>query len=101
MHGGKYMALRQVGNISVYRDGNRDGVYDISGKIYTGDDFGINNHRAVENGRSIMVEKYSAGCQVFEDYYQFEIFMRLISEAEKNWTNVFTYTLLTEQQLVK
>jgi hypothetical protein len=88
----------QVGPITVYRDGNRDDKYDVSGKEYTGL-FGINNHRAVENGRSIMVEKWSAGCQVHEDYYNFEIFMRLITEAEKNWSNLFTYTLLTEQQL--
>lgn len=100
LHLGKYTALKQVGNISVYRDANRDGQYDISGKVYTGNDFGINNHRAVENGRSIMVDKWSAGCQVFEDYYQFEIFMRIVTEAEKNWTNSFTYTLITEQQLV-
>ena len=99
LHQGKYTALRQVGNISVYRDANRDGKYDISGKVYTGDNFGINNHRAVENGRSIMVEKWSAGCVVFEDYYHFEIFMRLISEAEKNWTNTFTFSLLTAQEI--
>lgn len=100
LHQGKYSALRQVGEIEVYRDANRDGIYDLTGKIYKGKDFGINNHRAVENGRSIMVDKWSAGCQVFEDYYQFEVFMRLIVEAEKNWTNLFTYTLLTEAQLV-
>src|SRR5690606_1117354 len=100
LHQGKYSALRQVGNISVYRDADRDGQYDISGKVYTGDNFGINNHRAVENGRSIMVDKWSAGCIVFEDYYQFEIFMRLIVEAEKNWTNTFTFTLLREQDLI-
>lgn len=99
LHQGKYPALRQVGAITVYRDGNRDSKYDLSGKTYTGTTFGINNHRAVENGRSIMVDKWSAGCQVFEDYYQFEIFMRLVSEAEKNWTNTFTYTLITEQEL--
>ena len=46
-----------------------------------------------------MVEKWSAGCQVFQDYHHFEIFMRLIAEAEKNWTNSFTYTLITEKDL--
>lgn len=99
LHQGKYPALTQVGPIEVYRDGNRDGKYDISGKTYIGSSFGINNHRAVENGRSIMVGKFSAGCIVFEDYYQFEIFMRLVSEAEKNWTSTFTFSLITEQQI--
>lgn len=99
MHQGKYQALTQVGPMTVYRDGNRDEKYDISGKEYTGL-YGINNHRAVENGRSIMNDKWSAGCQVFADYYDFEIFMRLIAEAEKNWTGLFSYSLITEQQLV-
>jgi hypothetical protein len=100
LHQGKYNALRQVGPCVVIRDFNRDNYLDFnSGKEEKGL-FGINNHRAVENGRSIMVDKWSAGCQVFEDYYEFEIFMRIVSEATKNWTPVFTYTLLTEAQLV-
>ena len=100
LHHDKYAALKQTGNVTVVRDFNRDAYLDYnSGKEETGL-FGINNHRAVENGRSVMVDKWSAGCQVFEDYYEFEIFMRLISEAQKSWTPTFTYTLLTEAQLV-
>lgn len=100
LHNGKYNALVQSGPCTVIRDFNRDNYLDYnSGREETGV-FGIDNHRAVENGRSIMVDKYSAGCQVFDDYYEFEIFMRLISEAQKNWTPSFTYTLITEAQLV-
>jgi hypothetical protein len=100
LHQGKYPALVQVGKVTVIRDANRDAVLDYnSAKQETGI-FGINNHRAVESGRSIMVDKWSAGCQVFQEYYEFEIFMRLISEAQKSWTPSFTYTLLTENQLV-
>lgn len=98
-HQGKYPALVQAGPVTVYRDANRDANYDFNGKEDSGV-FGINNHRATEKGRSIFVDKWSAGCQVFEDYFQFEIFMRLISEAEKNWSSTFTYTLLTEKELV-
>jgi hypothetical protein len=99
LHQGKYAALTQVKPVTVIRDFDRDNILDYtSGKEETGL-FGINNHRAIENGRSVMVEKWSAGCQVFADYYQFEIFMRLISEAVKNWTPSFTYTLLTENDL--
>lgn len=99
-HKNKYPALVQAAPCTVVRDFNRDEVYDYnSGREETGI-FGVNNHRAVENGRSLMVDKYSAGCQVFADFYQFEIFMRLISEAQKNWTPRFTYTLITEEQLV-
>lgn len=100
LHNGKYNALVQTGPCTVIRDFNRDNYLDYnSGREETGV-FGIDNHRAVENGRSIMVDKFSAGCMVFEDYYEFEIFMRLISEAQKNWTPSFTYSLITEAQLV-
>jgi hypothetical protein len=99
-HKGVYSALVQTSKCTVIRDFDRDNYLDYnSGREETGL-FGINNHRAIENGRSIMVEKWSAGCQVFEDYYQFEIYMRIITEASKNWTPVFTYTLITEAELV-
>ncbi len=99
LHQGKYPALVQVAPCTVIRDFNRDNYLDYnSGREETGK-FGINNHRSAEGGRSIMVEKWSAGCQVFADYYEFEIMMRLVSEAVKNWTPSFTYTLLTENQL--
>jgi hypothetical protein len=100
LHNGKYQALRQVSPCTVIRDFNRDNYLDYNSGREEKGLFGINNHRAVENGRSIMVDKWSAGCQVFEDYYQYEIFMRLVSEAVKNWTPAFTYTLITEAELV-
>lgn len=99
LHKGKYNALVQVGNLTVYRDADRDWQYDLTGKEQSGK-FGINNHRAVENGQSIMVDRWSAGCVVFADYYQFEIFMRLISEAEKLGNLLFTFTLITEQEII-
>jgi hypothetical protein len=98
-HKGLYPALVQKAPVTVIRDFNRDNYLDLSsGKEDTGV-FGINNHRAVENGRSIMVDKWSAGCQVFADFFAFEIFMRIVSEGAKNWTPLFTYTLLTESDL--
>lgn len=100
LHLGKYPALVQHGPVTVIRDFNRDAYLDYDSGVEESGVFGINNHRAVENGRSVMVDQWSAGCQVFQDYYEFEIFMRIISEAQKNWTPSFTYTLLTEKQLV-
>jgi hypothetical protein len=98
-HKGLYPALVQKAPVTVIRDFDRDNYLDLdSGREETGI-FGINNHRAIENGRSIMVEKWSAGCQVFADFFHYEIFMRIVSEAAKNWTPVFTYTLLTENDL--
>lgn len=98
-HKGAYPALVQAAPVTVIRDFNRNNYLDYTSGREDKGMFGINNHRAVENGRSIMVEKWSAGCQVFADYFQYEIFMRVVSEAVKNWTPSFTYTLLTEDQL--
>jgi hypothetical protein len=95
-HKGVYAALVQVGDCVVIRDFDRDHYLDYSSGREEKGIFQINCHRAIENGRSIMVEKWSAGCTVFADYYEFEIFMRLVSEGVKNWTPAFTYTLLTE-----
>lgn len=98
-HKGLYPALVQVAPCTVIRDFNRDDKLDYSSAKKETGLFGINNHRAVENGRSIMVDKWSAGCQVFADFFDFEIFMRIVSEAVKNWTSNFTYTLITESEL--
>lgn len=98
-HQKRYPALVQTGKTTVIRDFDRDNYLDYdSGKEETGF-FGINNHRAMEGGRSIMVDKWSAGCFVFADYYHFEIFMRIVSEAMKNWTSSLTLTLITENDL--
>jgi hypothetical protein len=45
LHQGKYRALRQVGNIKLYRDGNRDLVFDKD-TITECSNCGINIHKA-------------------------------------------------------
>jgi len=98
-HKGLYPALVQVSPVTVIRDFDRNNYLTLtSGREETGL-FGINNHRAVEGGKSIMVDKWSAGCQVIPDFFQYEILMRIINEAAKNWTPTFTYTLITENDL--
>jgi hypothetical protein len=62
-HKGVYPALVQKAPVTVIRDFNRDNYLDYkSGKEDTGL-FGINNHRAVEGGRSIMVSRMSGICR--------------------------------------
>jgi hypothetical protein len=93
-HRGKYMALVQSKPVSVYRDYNRNGVFDVFTKITTGD-FGINIHKAGED--SIKVDKNSAGCQVFKRRADFDDFMRLTELHQSKYGNRFTYTLLDER----
>ncbi len=99
-HNNEYKALQQCGKITVIRDYNRDGLLDISsGREETGSDFCINIHRARLNGRSILVDKWSAGCQVFADSFQFDQFIKMCEQAVINWGNSFTYTLINEYDL--
>ncbi|WP_243348678.1 hypothetical protein [Parabacteroides sp. FAFU027] len=100
LHQGKYKALVQIGNLTVIRDYDRDKQLDYnSGSEETNNNFGINIHRACLNGRSIQVDKWSAGCQVFADSFQFNHFMDMCNESAKILGNKFTYTLLNKNDL--
>lgn len=94
-----YKALEQKGNITVIRDYIIDGKIDYdSGREETGD-FSINMHRAMLNGRSVNVNKWSAGCQVFASSAEFSQFITMCEQAAAHWGNSFTYTLLKESDL--
>lgn len=96
-HQGKYRALTQKSAITVIRDFDRDGNLDhSSGREETGL-FGINCHRANELNRSVNVDKWSAGCQVFADPNDFKLFLSICEQAATIWSNSFTYTLLLEK----
>lgn len=70
LHMGKMPALRQVGKITVFRDGDRDGKSEELGAPITGL-YGINFHAATYNNffRGIQenIGEWSAGCQVVND----------------------------------
>lgn len=100
-HKKKYKALVQVGNLTVYRDNNKDMKYDLKpSKKYTGL-FGINIHRSDEFATTKTIDNYSAGCQVFADPKEFDSFMYLCDKQNENFKkNRFTYTLLNESDLI-
>ena len=90
LHQGKYEALGQAKNVKVYRDANRDMVYNES-KIDEGV-FGINIHKA--GADSTYVENWSEGCTVFKRSAEFEEFMKICRKARDIHGNSFTYTLI-------
>jgi hypothetical protein len=91
LHQGKYSALCQrLGEVTVWRDGNRDMVFDEVVKD-TGV-FGINIHKAGQD--STWVENWSEGCQVFKRVKDFDAFMSICRKAAKIHGNKFSYTLL-------
>lgn len=95
LHRGKYKAVTQrLGNVTVYRDYNRDAVLDFNnGREETGM-FGINIHRANSTGTTKTVDKNSAGCQVFANVEDFNKFMQFAEESRNKYGNKFTYTLI-------
>lgn len=100
-HQGKYDALVQQKAVKVYRDNNRDKVYNLKPECEDKGIFGINIHRSNEWVESKYINKYSAGCQVFANPNEFDSFMRLCKLQNQYYpSNSFTYTLLDESELI-
>jgi hypothetical protein len=96
-HKGKYRALVQRAACEVYRDNNKNEVLDFKVSTQKGV-FGINMHRASAwQPISILVNKWSAGCQVHADKKKYDEFIMLCEQAAKYWGNKFSYTLLLEE----
>ena len=94
LHRGKYLALVQQRPLTVIRDFDRNTKLDfMNGREQTGI-YGINIHHASVNGTTKTVDKYSAGCQVFANINDFNLFMQLADRHKNLYGNNFTYTLL-------
>lgn len=101
LHGGKYTALGQQNNVQVYRDANKDGVYDYNEDTVDEGLFGINIHRAtaLEGKTSTYIDKWSAGCQVIASNDDWHEFLNICQEARSEWNNNFTYTLIESKDI--
>ena len=99
MHQGKYQALVQRKPITVVRDFDRDLEYDFNSGVEETGLFGINCHRSSANVESIIVNRWSAGCQVLANPDEFKILMKLCEYASHSWGNSFTYTLINQDEL--
>ena len=99
LHHGKYKALCQRKAVKVYRDNNKDMIYNMTPKSIDKGIFGINIHRSNKTCICDTIDKYSAGCQVFNDPVEFNAFMRLCETQRKLYGNTFTYTLINEEDM--
>lgn len=101
LHKGKYYALVQRKPITVLRDYDRNAVLDFyNGRKYTGM-FGVNIHHASVNGTTKTVDRYSAGCQVFANINDFNLFMQLCEKHKQLYGNSFTYTLIDKRAIAR
>ena len=92
LHQGKYKALVQAKAVEVYRDKDKDDIAEEQGVIDKGF-FGINIHRANPSFKSLLIDKWSAGCQVLSNPKDFD---KLIDLCEESNLETFNYTLLNE-----
>ena len=101
LHQGKYLALGQKKDVTVYRDNNRDDKYDLDESNTTTGLFGINIHRSTsrKGGTSTRVDKWSAGCQVIASNDDFHEFMDICQSAREIHGNSFSYTLLESKDI--
>jgi hypothetical protein len=94
LHRGEYEALIETRPVTILRDYERVAKLDfLNGSRETGY-FGINIHRANSTGSTKFIDKYSAGCQVFENAEAFRGFLLLCHRHRKLYGNLFTYTLI-------
>ena len=102
-HQGKYEALVQRKQVKVYRDNNKDQIIDYNNIALALDEgyFGINIHRSNPYDESYVVNKWSAGCQVFKKVEDYNSFIEVCKESAKIYGNSFTYTLIEEKDLRK
>ena len=86
--------------ICVYRDYDRNSTLNFDVKTKTCGHYGINIHRAkaggADDGRgnTNTIGVYSAGCQVFQNYYCFQEFMDMAYKQESLYGGSFSYTLI-------
>lgn len=99
LHRGQYNALVQTKPVIVIRDYDRNAHLDFQNGRGEVGLFGINIHRATESGTTKTVDKYSAGCQVFANKPDFDLFMRLCDVHRKLYGNSFTYTLIDQRAM--
>lgn len=100
LHRGKYKALCQRKPVKVYRDNNKDLIYNMNFETIDKGLFGINIHRSNEAWTRQTVDQYSAGCQVFNNPKDFLSFMNICEKQRGLYGNSFTYTLITEDDLI-
>ena len=98
---GKHFSIEALvqtgGQVEVYRDNSKDDTIQLIESSIIKGYFGINIHPVMDKN-NMTVGQDSAGCQVFKNYEDFEIFMSLCKKASSLYGNTFTYTLINRKE---
>jgi len=93
-HKGEYLAWTQYKPVTVFRELDQNEYVDqLELDAEDTGMFGINIHRSSNFTISKLVDKWSAGCQVFANPNNFINFVQLSKDSKQDF---FTYTLLDE-----
>lgn len=92
----------QVKNVTIVRDYDRNQILDFYNGVETTGLYGINIHTgATPNQTNTEVGQWSAGCQVFGTWSEWQEFLQLAGKHIQYNGNVFTYTLLDSRAMVR
>lgn len=87
-------ALEQAGDLMGYRDADKDHLAEAMGEaIVLPASCKINIHSASKTAISVIIGKWSAGCQVLNNSKEWQMFISIFKKAVQQR---FTYTLLNE-----
>lgn len=94
LHKQQYRALvqRGTGIFKGWRDANKNGILDYTGKIWT-DVAGLNLHTTSYKTNQEKVGAWSAGCQIIQNAVDFEECMNIVEQSAKLYGSVFSYKL--------
>jgi len=101
LHRQQYEALVQIQPVEVIRDNDRNALLNYFAPTQKGL-FGINIHRAVKGQDNVQkIGSHSAGCQVFQNESDFQLFMSFARKSRDLYGNKFTYILIDERDVIK
>jgi hypothetical protein len=101
LHKGQYEALVQVKPVTVVRDNDRNAEINYFAPTMSGL-YGINIHRASRGKNNpTQIDKDSAGCQVFRDESDYQLFMNFAKKSREVNGNKFTYILIDNRDIRK
>lgn len=92
-------AFVQVKPCTVIRDSNKDSIINYDADKEETGLFGINGHNANNLKESILVDKWSAACQVWANPEEHALAMWLADKSIPHWGNSFSYTLINESNI--
>jgi hypothetical protein len=96
----KHRALVLVGDITIKRDKDKDGIAGNSGTIMSGKNTGCNIHGTMDGPKTEKIGPWSAGCQVHAIWKNKEEMCDICEKFRAVTKNRFDYTLILEKDLV-